>query len=96
MIFQVALGNYAHLSCTQEFIDDVTELPAIFDPNDYEHVELFESFFSRWGHYVITKIYGGGSVAVEVTSSGTTAQDFNKLKVTTATAIQSVAMFCYN
>ena len=79
--YQVAMGNFSQLPRTPEFEADVDHLPATFDPQDDEQVDLFETFFSRWGHFVITRVYGGGCVAVNISSSSSSADDFEKVKV---------------
>ena len=75
------MGNFSKLSCTDEFERDVGNLPRTFDDQNDSHEDAFQQFFDRWGHYIITKVYGGGSVTVTVTREGHKTKDFDTMKV---------------
>ena len=65
-MFELSMGNYEELSFTEDFKSDVQKLPKEFRVTDQDNRKNIEKFFNRWGHFVITKAYGGGSVEARV------------------------------
>ena len=65
-MFELSMGNYKELSFTEDFKSDVQKLPKEFKVEDLDNRESFAKFFNRWGHFVVTKAYGGGSVEVRI------------------------------
>ena len=68
-IFEVSMGNFDEVSFTKEFLAAVQNLPAHLAITDKDNRQAFERFFDRWGHFVVTKAYGGGCVEVKVNAS---------------------------
>ena len=67
--FQLTLGNFQNLKCTPEFENDVRNLPASYEPNNRDCREKFEMFFNRWGHFFVTRAYGGGAMEMKISSN---------------------------
>ena len=52
----------------------------------------FEKFFGRWGHVVVTSVYGGGSLELKVSSLGldSSSRSMTDLKASLTAAISGV------
>ena len=69
-LFEVKLGNYKDylnhgMTFTEDFKSEVAKLPRKYDKSDDSCVSKFEKFFNRFGHFVVSSAYGGGSVEVK-------------------------------
>ena len=53
------------ITFTEDFKSDVAKLPSKYDKNDDICVNKFETFFDRFGHFVVSSAYVGGSVEVK-------------------------------
>ena len=80
-LFEVSMGNFRDegTKFTQDFKEEVDNLPDTFDVSDPKSRQKFESFFNQFGHCVVTKAYGGGSLEVNVDSSAV-AHDFEDIR----------------
>ena len=66
-LFELKLGNYRDylnngMTFTKDFKSDVAKLPSKYDRNNRSCVNMFERFFNRFGHFLVSSAYGGGSV----------------------------------
>jgi len=66
----VSMGNFEDLAITRDFRSDVEALPDKFCASDEGKRRPFEKFFERWGHCVVRKAFGGGSIVVKIVSDG--------------------------
>ena len=70
-LFELKLGNsYKELqnrgmTFTEDFKSHVVKLPSTYDKSDDRCLSKFERFFDRFGHFVVSSAYGGGSVEVK-------------------------------
>ena len=72
-LFELKLGNYREylnrgMTFTKDFKSDVAKLPSTYDKNNPSCVSKFERFFNRFGHFVVSSAYGGGSVEIKCSS----------------------------
>ena len=72
-LFELKLGNYKDylnhgMTFTDDFKSDVAKLPNKYDKSDDGCVSKFERFFNRFGHFVVSSAYGGGSVEIKCSS----------------------------
>ena len=51
---------------SSEFKEDVKALPGNFQVNVVGNRQIFERFLNRWGPFVVTKAYGGGSIELKM------------------------------
>ena len=67
---------------TSDFESSVYELPESYDKNDPANRSKFERFFNRFGHFIVTAAYGGGSIETKVTSQqyGSSTMSFEEVK----------------
>ena len=84
-LFELSMGNFKseEIVLTKDFIDAVEELPGgSFNVEDAGIRSKFQRFFDRWGHFVVTKAIGGGTVELRVNSSLFQSQfrDINVIK----------------
>jgi hypothetical protein len=69
-MFQIKIGNYKEylknhmVTFTEDFSSDVADLPNSYDKSDSSCRSDFERFFGRFGHFLVSSAYGGGSVEV--------------------------------
>jgi DNA-binding transcriptional regulator YdaS (Cro superfamily) len=69
-LFELKLGNYREyldrgMTFTEDFKEDVAMLPPTYEESDPTCVRKFQRFFNRFGYYMVTSAYGGGSVEVK-------------------------------
>ncbi|XP_075251839.1 uncharacterized protein LOC142344188 [Convolutriloba macropyga] len=92
-LFEVNLGNFRDpgLKLTTDFIEDVRTLPAKFQINTEGNRTSFERFFNRWGHFVVTKASGGGSVELKINSSAikTDSKDIESIRTALTASFSS-------
>ena len=72
-LFELKLGNYRDylnrgMTFTEDFKSDVAKLPSKYDKSDDSCVTKFKIFFNRFGHFVVSSAYGGGSVEIKCSS----------------------------
>ena len=75
-LFEASIGNFRHpdVKLTAAFKEEVQKLPSVFDINNEVCRSKFERFFNRWGHFVVSKAYGGGSLEMKVRSTAVAGQ----------------------
>ena len=69
-LFELKIGNYMDdqnhgMTFTEDFKSDVEELPSKYNKRNGNCVSKFERFFDRFGHFLVSSAYGGGSVEVK-------------------------------
>ena len=71
-LFRVDMKDMEALTLMDTFKHSVLSdrLPRIYDKNIPDNRADFESFFNSWGHFVVTRAYGGGSVELKYNSIG--------------------------
>jgi hypothetical protein len=88
--WKLSISNLDKLQLNKGFIKDVTSdtFPAEYvdesDPTKHkEMIEFFEGFFSKWGHYLVTSAFVGGSVELKTSSVDTnnTGSDSSSINV---------------
>ena len=83
-MFELSMGNFMSndIVLTEDFKNAVKNLPKVFNVEDAGVRSKFEQFFDRWGHFVVTKAIGGGSVELRVNTSSFSSQlkDVNSIK----------------
>ena len=72
-LFELKLGNYRDflnrgMTFTKDFKSSVAKLPNTYDKSNDACVSKFERFFNRFGHFVVSSAYGGGSVEIKCSS----------------------------
>ena len=72
-MFQLKIANFKDyvkkgIEFTSDFVSAVDELPESYNKNDPENRSKFKRFFNRFGHFIVTAAYGGGSIETKVTS----------------------------
>ena len=84
-LFELKLGNYREylnhgMTFTEDFKSDVDKLPSKYNKNNPSCVSKFERFFNRFGHFLVSAAYGGGSVEVKCSREavGSTKMSFVK------------------
>ena len=86
-MFQLKMANFKDyvrkgIHFTSDFECAVAELPDSYDKNDPANRSKFERFFNRFGHFIVTAAYGGGSIETKVTCEehGKGAKSFLEVK----------------
>ena len=86
-MFQLKMANFKEyvrkgIHFTSDFVCAVAELPDSYDKNDSANRSKFERFFNRFGHFIVTAAYGGGSIETKVTCQqhGRNATSFLEVK----------------
>jgi hypothetical protein len=70
-MFELKIGNYKEclaeekMTFTKDFMSAIVNLPDTFDKSDSNCVSEFEKFFNRFGHFLVSSAYCGGSVEVK-------------------------------
>ncbi|XP_065639451.1 uncharacterized protein LOC136072230 [Hydra vulgaris] len=63
-LFKVEIKESTELKLTNEFKKHVNLLPDKYNRYDSSNKSLYQSFFNRWGHFIVSSAYGGGSVEI--------------------------------
>ena len=86
-MFELEMANFKEyvkkgIEFTSAFVSAVHELPESYDKNDPANRSKFERFFNRFGHFIVTAAYGGGSIETKVTSQqhGSNTMSFEEMK----------------
>ena len=86
-MFELKMANFKEyikngIEFTSDFVSAVNELPESYDKDDPANRSKFERFFNRFGHFIVTAAYGGGSIEAKVTSQqhGSDAMSFEDVK----------------
>ena len=86
-MFELKMANFKDyvnkgIEFTSDFVSAVDELPESYDKNNPANRSKFERFFNRFGHFIVTAAYGGGSIETKVTSQqhGSNAMSFDEVK----------------
>ena len=86
-MFELKMANFKEyvkkgIEFTSDFVSAVHELPESYDKDDSANRNKFERFFNRFGHFIVTSAYGGGSIETKVTSQqhGSNAMSFEEVK----------------
>jgi hypothetical protein len=69
-LFELKLGNYEEslkhgMAFMEDFTSAVAKLPSAYDKSNPSCVSKFQRFFNRFGHFLVSSAYGGGSVEVK-------------------------------
>ena len=72
-MFKLKMANFEEyvkkgIEFTSIFVSAVDKLPESYDKDDPANRSKFERFFNRFGHFIVTSAYGGGSIETKVTS----------------------------
>ena len=72
-MFELKMANFNEyvkkgIKFTDDFVLAVDKLPESYNKNDPANRSKFERFFNRFGHFIVTAAYGGGSIETKVTS----------------------------
>ena len=86
-MFQLKMANFEEyvkngIEFTSDFQSAVDELPERYNKNERSNRSKFERFFSRFGHFIVTAAYGGGSIEtkVRVQQHASSAMSFGEVK----------------
>ena len=81
-MFEVSMANFEDLNFTEDFKKDAKNLPAKYTITDKANRQSFVKFFNRWGHFVVTKVFGGGSAEIQINMNcqSKSGSDFNCIK----------------
>ena len=86
-MFELKMANFKDyvnkgIQFTSDFVSAVDELPETYKKDDPENRNAFERFFNRFGHFIVTSAYGGGSIEAKVTSQqrGSDTLSFQEVK----------------
>ena len=86
-MFELKMANFKEyikkgIEFTSDFVSAVDELPESYDKDDPANRSKFERFFNRFGHFIVTAAYGGGSIETKATSQqhGSDAMTFEEVK----------------
>ena len=86
-MFELKMANFKDyvnkgIEFTSDFVSDVDELPESYKKDDPANRSKFERFFNRFGHFIVTSAYGGGSIETKVTSQqhGSNTMSFEEVK----------------
>ena len=85
-MFELKMANFKEyvkkgIEFTSDFVSAVDELPESYDKNDPAKRSKFERFFNRFGHFIVTAAYGGGSIETKVTNQhGSNAMSFDDIR----------------
>ena len=86
-MFELKMANFKDyikngIKFTSDFVSAVDELPESYDKNDPANRDKFERFFNRFGHFIVTAAYGGGSIETKVTNQqhGSDTMSFEDVK----------------
>ena len=86
-VFELKMANFKEyikkgIEFTSDFVSSVNELPESYDKDDPANASKFERFFNRFGHFIVTAAYGGGSIETKVISQqhGSDAITFEEVK----------------
>ena len=86
-MFELKMANFKDyikngIEFTSDFVSAVNELPESCDKNDPANRSKFEKCFNRFGHFIVTAAYGGGSIEAKVTCQqhGSDAMSFEDVK----------------
>ena len=61
-VFEVHIENtWRDCPVSGAFVEDVKNLPSSSLDVLGKHTAVYEDFFNKWGHCVVTRVYGGGS-----------------------------------
>ncbi len=92
-LFQLELSDWSKLPLTESFKNAVHSLPGDYDRSSPKVRRDYEDFFNTWGHFVIGRAHGGGTVEVKSTtiSSGDDKQSFHETKAALQGAFQKMS-----
>ena len=86
-MFELKMANFKDyvkkgIEFTDDFVSEVDKLPEGYDKNDPANRRKFKRFFNRFGHFIVTAAYGGGSIETKVTNQqyGSDAMSFREVK----------------
>ena len=86
-MFELKMANFKDyvkkgIEFTSDFVSAVDELPESYDKNNPANRSKFKRFFDRFGHFIVTAAYGGGSIEIKVTSQqhGSSTMSFEEVK----------------
>ena len=88
-MFEVTFPDLSEMQLTDEFQAAATDLPSTFDAAEPRVRQSYKMFFEKWGQFVVVKAFGGGSVELKITSSSSTAVDFEDIKAKLLTSFNA-------
>ena len=67
-LFKLEITNFhdERIKFTKDFVSAVNNLPDNFNINESSHRSIYESFFNRWGQFIVVRAYGGGFIESNV------------------------------
>ena len=80
-MFRVSFPSVRNISLTEEFKSAADELPDVFEPTNAHNRSTYKKFFDKWGHFVVTQAFGGGSVELKINCSSSSTVDFEEMKL---------------
>ena len=80
-MFRVSFPSVRRLSLTEEFKSAANELPDAFEPTNADNRNNYKKFFDKWGHFVVTQAFGGGSVELKINCSSSSSVEFEEMKL---------------
>ena len=96
-MFQLKMANFKDyvrkgIHFTSDFVCAVAELPDSYEKDDPANRSTFERFFNRFGHFIVTAAYGGGSIETKVTCQqhGSSTMSFEEVKACLSTFFSGV------
>ena len=80
------------MTFTDDFESEVAKLPRKYDLDDPSCRNVFERFFNRFGHFLVSSAYGGGSVELKCSREtiGETKASVAEAKCNLAAAFEQV------
>lgn len=98
-MFELKIGNYKEylnngMTFTSDFQSAIAELPSTYDKNNPSCRSQFERFFNRFGHFLVSSAYGGGSIETKVTRQtvGSESTSFEEIKACLSSSFDGMAL----
>ena len=88
-LFELNLTSLDELKVSEGFLNDTMDLPDDFNIRDDKNRLKYELFFQTWGHFLVTRAYGGGSVELKISKKSKMfgKVNYNNLKVEILSAL---------
>ena len=80
-MFRVSFPSVRNLSLTEEFKTEADELLYAFEPTNAANRSTYKKFFDKWGHFVVTQAFGGGSVELKISCNSSSTVEFEEMKL---------------
>ncbi|CAB4041517.1 sonic hedgehog, partial [Paramuricea clavata] len=96
-MFEIKIGNYKEslnngMTFTSDFESDVANLPSTYNKSEPSCRSHFERFFNRFGHFLVSSAFGGGSVEIKCSREtiGGTSASLEEAKASLTAACEGV------